>query len=67
MENKEDMIEVLLRKLMRIINKQGRIEKIPVRLTEDFYITPAEGHSFLAIVEHKSFSVTELGALFRGY
>lgn len=64
MENKEDMIHSISRQLMRIINKQGRIEKIPVRLTQDFEITPSEGHSILAIGEYESINVTDLGAHF---
>ena len=64
MENKEDMIKSISLQLMRIINKQGRIEKIPVLLTEGIEVTPAEGHSILAIGEHESISVTDLGAHF---
>ena len=64
METKEDMIGSISRQVMRIINKQGRIEKIPVRLEEGLEITPAEGHTIQAIGEHESINVTELGAYF---
>ena len=64
MENKADMIESISRQLMRIINKQGRIEKIPVHLPEGFELTPTEGHSILAIGEYESINVTDLGAHF---
>jgi len=58
------MINSISRQVMRIINKQGRIDKIPVRLIEGFEITPSEGHSILAIGEYGSINVTELGAHF---
>ena len=64
METKEDMIESISRQVMRIINKQGRIEKIPVRLNEGLEVTPTEGHTIQAIGEYESINVTELGAHF---
>ena len=64
MNDKEEMIESISRQLMRIINKHGRIEKIPVRLAEGFELTPTEGHSIQAIGDFGSINVTELGVHF---
>lgn len=64
MENKEDIVNSITRQLMRIINKHGRIEKIPVRLAEGIEVTPSEGHSIQAIGEYQSINVTDLGTHF---
>lgn len=61
METKEDMILSISRQLMRIINKQGRIEKIPTQLAEGIEVTPSEAHTIQAIGEYESINVTALG------
>ncbi|BBO78563.1 MarR family transcriptional regulator [Desulfosarcina widdelii] len=58
------MIDSISRQLLRIINKQGRIEKIPVRLTAGFELTPTEGHTIQAIGDYGPLNVTDLGAHF---
>ncbi len=64
MENKEDLIESILRRLMRIINKQRRIEEMPVRIDKDIEVTPTESHTVQTIGERKSVNVTDLAAHF---
>ena len=64
METKEDLIKSVSRQLMRIINKQWRIEEIPVRLEEGILVTPTESHTIQAIGESESINVTELGVRF---
>ena len=64
MESKEELIKSISSKLMRIINKQGRIEEIPVRLDEGIEVTPTESHTIQAIGENNSINITDLGAYF---
>jgi DNA-binding MarR family transcriptional regulator len=64
MEKKEDLIESILRRLMRIINKQRRIEDVPVRLDKDIEVTPTESHTIQVIGERKLINVTDLSVHF---
>ena len=64
MESKEEIIKSISRRLMRIINKQGRIEEIPVRLGDGIEVTPTESHTIQAIGQNSSINITDLGAHF---
>lgn len=64
MEDKQDIIKAITHQLIRIINKQWRIEETPVLLEEGIEVTPTESHTIEAIGEFKSINVTELGVHF---
>ena len=64
MESKEDLVKAISRQLMRVINKQGRIENISVRLDDGIEVTPKESHTIQAIGEDGSIKITDLGVHF---
>lgn len=64
MENKEDLVREISRRLFRILNKHSRLEATPARLDEGLEITHRELHVIQAIGERKGINITELGSHF---
>ncbi|QTA89119.1 MarR family winged helix-turn-helix transcriptional regulator [Desulfonema magnum] len=64
METKEDLIKVIIRQLLRVLNKYSRVEELPIRVDEDVEITTREIHTIQAIGENEHINITGVAAHF---
>jgi DNA-binding MarR family transcriptional regulator len=64
METKADLIAALSQNLVRVLNKQARLEEMRIRFDEGVELTPKEIHTIQAIGEHKQINITDLAAHF---
>lgn len=63
MENKEETIRHMTRRLKRIINKHMRIEKLPVPISDNISLSPGEVRSIQMIGHNEGVNVNMLGKL----
>lgn len=61
---KDDSVNALIRKLLRLLNKLGRIEEQPISVDDHIELTTKEIHTIEAIGNRKKINVTEVGAHF---
>ncbi len=64
METKQDLIKIVTRQLMRILNKHSRMEKHSIRFDEGVEMSPKEIHTIQAIGEHEQINITGVAAHF---
>ena len=64
MDTKKDLIRTAIRQLLRIANKYGRIERLPIQVEDGVVITTREVHTIQAIGERDEMSVTDVAAHF---
>ena len=60
----EEPVKIVVGKLLRLLNKFARVEKLPIRIDGGIELTTKEVHTIQAIGEHKKINVTEVGAHF---
>lgn len=61
MEHLSDSIQTLTQRLMRIINKHSRIEKLPIQFGEHFDLTAKEVHCIQAVGLKQRCNIKQLG------
>jgi len=61
MKNTPDSIQNLTQRLMRIINKHSRIEKLPIQFGDTFDLTAREVHCIHAVGMQKGCNVKQVG------
>ena len=61
MSNKEESIQALTGRLMRIINKHSRIEELPIRTGKNTGLTAKEVHCLNAIGQQEGINIKTIG------
>ncbi|CAN2046758.1 Regulatory protein MarR [Candidatus Magnetomoraceae bacterium gMMP-1] len=64
METKDDLIQIMCLKLLRIFNKHSQIETMKIHFDEAVEVTPKEIHTIQAIGKNKHINITGLGTHF---
>lgn len=60
----EEPVKIVVGKLLRLLNKFARVEKLPIRIDGGLELTTKEVHTIQAIGERKKINVTEVGKHF---